>query len=101
MVTIAASDNPGGVFSLSTSALSLSEDTAPSGTITVQRAGGTLTAVNIEWQALYTDNLDHETSIANILGMDRDVLSFPVGATSVDINLSLKNNSVSCGNVSV
>jgi len=100
VVTIAASDNPGGVFSLRTSALSLSEDTAPSGTITVQRTGGTLTAVNIEWQARYTDDSNTEASIASILGRDQDILSFPVGVTSVDINLSLQNNSVSCGNVS-
>ena len=94
MVTIAANDNPGGIFSLSTSSLTLSEDTAPSGTITVLRAGGTLTEVEIEWEALYTDGRIHETSISSILGTDRATLSFPIGATSADINLNLQPNSV-------
>lgn len=100
MVTIAASDNPGGVFSLLTSALILSEETAPLGTITVQRVGGNLTAVSIVWQASYTDTLDHSASIASILGMDRGTLNFSIGVTSVDINLSLQNNSVSSRNLS-
>ena len=95
VVTIAASDNPGGVFSLSLTALTLSEETASTGTITVQRAGGTLIPVDIEWEAVYTDGEIHDTAINSILGMDRAVLTFPVGVTSVDINLTLQPNSVS------
>lgn len=94
-MTISASDNPGGVFSLSPTAITLSEESASTGTITVQRAGGTLTEVTIEWEALYTDGQIHDTAINSILGMDRASLIFPVGVTSVDINLTLQPNSVS------
>lgn len=94
-MTISASDNPGGVFSLSPTAITLSEESASAGTITVQRAGGTLAEVTIEWEALYTDGQIHDTAINSILGMDRASLIFPVGVTSVDINLTLQPNSVS------
>ena len=93
-MTIAASDNPGGVFSLSPTAITLSEESTSTGTITVQRAGGTLTEVVIEWEALYTDGQIHDTAINSILGMDRAALIFPVGVTSVDIKLTLQPNSV-------
>ena len=94
MVTIAASDNPGGVLSLSPSTLTLSEVSTPSGTIRVQRAGGTLTEVTIEWQALYTDGQSHDTSIASILGMEQATLTFPVGVTTANITLTLQADSV-------
>lgn len=99
-MTISASDNPGGVFSLSPSAITLSEESASTGTIAVQRAGGTLTEVTIEWEALYTDGQIHDTAINSILGMDRASLIFPVGVTSVDINLMLQPNSVSIDTLS-
>lgn len=94
-MTISASDSPGGIFSLSPTAITLSEESAATGTITVQRAGGALTEVTIEWQALYTDGQIHDTAINSILGMDRAIVVFPVGVTSVDINLTLQPNSVS------
>ena len=94
-MTIAASDSPGGVFSLSPTAITLSEETASTDTITVQRTGGTLTQVTIEWEALYTDGQIHDTAINSILGVDRATLTFPVGVTSVDITLTLQPNSVS------
>ena len=95
VVTIAASDSPGGVFSLTPTSLTLSEESAPSGTITVQRTGGALTQVTIQWEALYTDGQIHDTAIISILGADRASLTFPVGVTSIDINLTLQPNSVS------
>ena len=95
VVTIAASDSPGGVFSLTPTSLTLSEESAPSGTITVQRTGGALTQVTIQWVALYTDGQIHDTAINSILGADRASLTFPVGVTSVDIDLTLQPNSVS------
>ena len=94
-MTIAASDSPGGIFSLSTSAITLSEESAPTGTIAVQRAGGTLTEVTIEWQAFYTDGQVHNTSINRILGVNGDTLTFAVGVTSANINLALQPDSVS------
>ena len=95
VVTIEASDNPGGVFSLSPTAITLSEESASTGSVTVQRAGGTLTEVTVEWEALYTDGKIHDTAINSILGVDRDTLIFPIGVTSVDIILTLQPNSVS------
>ena len=95
MVTVSASDSPGGVFSLSPTAITLSEETASTGSLTVQRTGGTLTQVEIEWEAVYTDGEIHDTAINRILGQDRATLTFPVGVTSVDINLTLQPNSVS------
>ena len=101
VVTIEASDNPGGVFSLSPTALTLSEEFASTGTITVQRAGGTLTEVMIEWEALYTDGKIHDTAINSILGVDRATLTFPIGVTTVDITLTLQPNSVSVDSFSL
>ena len=98
VVTIAASDSPGGVFSLSPTAITLSEETASTGTLTVTRTGGTLTQVEINWVALYTDGQIHDTAINSILGLDRATLTFPIGVTSVDIILTLQPNSVSTPN---
>lgn len=95
VVTIAASDSPGGVFSVAPATITLSEESSPSGIITVERTGGTLTQVTVEWTAVYTDGEIHNTAINSILGVDRDTLIFPIGATSVDINLTLQPNSVS------
>ena len=95
IVTIAASDSPGGNFSLSPTVITLSEESAPTGTITVQRTGGTLTEVTIEWVALYTDGEIHDTAINSILGMDRATLTFLIGVSSMDIILTLQPNSVS------
>ena len=94
-MTIAASDSPGGVFSLTPSSITLSEESASTGTITVQRTGGALTQVTMQWEALYTDGQIHDTALNSILGVDRAALTFPVGVTSVDINLTLQPNSVS------
>ena len=94
-MTITASDSPGGVFSLSPTSITLSEESAPTGTITVERSGGVLTEVRIEWEALYTDGQIHNTAINSILGVDRATVIFPVGVTSVDISLTLQPNSVS------
>jgi hypothetical protein len=94
VITIEASDSPGGVFSLAPTAITLSEESAATGTITVLRSGGSLTQVSIRWEALYTDGQIHDTAINSILGLDRDTLIFPVGVTSVDIDLTLQTNSV-------
>ena len=83
------------MFSLSPTTITLSEESAPTGILNVQRSGGALTEVEIEWEALYTDGQIHDTAINSILGVDRATVILPVGVTSVDINLTLQPNSVS------
>ena len=83
------------MFSLSPTSITLSEESASTGVITVQRAGGTLTEVTVEWEALYTDGQIHDTAISSILGVDRAALTFLIGVTAVDIILTLQPNSVS------
>ena len=93
-VAISENDNPRGTFSLSPSSLTLSEDTNPSGTLTITRDGGHFESVQIEWEALYTDGLDHLVDLSDILVTSRATLNFTAGQSSATISLQLRPNRV-------
>ena len=96
-VTIPASDNPGGIFSISTpSPLTLVDGITPSATVTVELTGGLIGLVTINWEAVYADSATHEP-IANFLSVSSGRINFLSGQTVPDnpIQLSLISNAVS------
>ena len=96
-VTIPASDNPGGVFTISTpSPLTLTDGITPSATVTVERTGGLIGVVTINWEAVYADSATHEP-LANFLSETSGRINFLSGQTTPDgtIQLSLISNAVS------
>ena len=100
-LTIAASDNPGGVFFFLTPSLSLSEDLVPSGVLQVQRdsqAVGLFGRVEVAWEALYIDGEIHPVSLDTILVNQRGTLVFAAGQTvpETELTLQLNPNSVCC-----
>lgn len=99
-MTIAASDNPGGVFYFLTPSLALSEDLVPSGILQVRRdsqAVGLFGRVEVAWEALYVDGGTHPVSLNTILVNSRGTLVFAAGQTlpQTELLLQLNPNSVS------
>ena len=76
------------------SSLTLNEDTAPSGTLTIQRDPGLFGSVAIEWEALYDDGGIHPVPVSDILEVSRDTVTFEQGQTSALIELRLQANGV-------
>ena len=94
-MTIAASDNPGGVFFFLTSSLSLSEDLVPSGVLQVRRDSrtvGLFGRVAVAWEALYTDGETHPVPVDAILVNSRGMLVFADGQTVPESELTLQLN---------
>ena len=95
-LTIAASDNPGGVFFFLTPSLSLSEDLIPSGVLQVRRdsqATGLFGRVEVAWEAAYTDGGTHPVPVDAILVNSRGRLVFAAGQTVPETELTLQLNS--------
>lgn len=95
-LTIAASDNPGGVFFFLTPSLSLSEDLIPSGVLQVRRdsqATGLFGRVEVAWEAAYTDSGTHPVPVDAILVNSRGRLVFAAGQTVPETELTLQLNS--------
>ena len=94
-LTIAASDNPGGVFFFLTPSLSLSEDLMPSGVLEVRRdsqATGLFGQVEVAWEAAYTDGETHPVPVDTILVNSRGRLVFAAGQTVPENELTLQLN---------
>ncbi len=94
-LTIAASDNPGGVFFFVTPSLSLSEDLMPSGVLEVRRdsgATGLFGRVEVAWEAAYTDGGTHPVPVDTILANSRGRLVFAAGQTVPENELTLQLN---------
>lgn len=92
-VTIAGSDNPGGVFSISTaSPLTLTEDSTPSAVVVITRdpQAGLFGDVLVTWEAVYTDT-DNPVPISNILTSTSGSITFLdsqiTPATNIELNL--------------
>ena len=94
-MTIAPSDNPGGVFLFVTPSLSLSEDLTPSGVLEVRRgsqATGLFGRVEVAWEAAYTDGGTHPVPVDAILVNSRGRLVFAAGQTVPENELTLQLN---------
>lgn len=94
-LTIAASDNPGGVFLFVTPSLSLSEDLMSSGVLEVRRdsqATGLFGRVEVAWEAAYTDGGTHPVPVEAILVNSRGRLVFAAGQTVPENELTLQLN---------
>ena len=94
-LTIAASDNPGGVFFFLTPSLALSEDLIPTGALQVRRdsqAVGLFGRVEVAWEALYVDGATHPVSLDTILVNSRGTLVFAAGQTVPETELILQLN---------
>jgi len=85
-------DNPRGNFSLSPSSLTLSEDSSPSGTLTITRDDGRFESVQIDWEAVYTGQ-------QNVLVINSATVNFTAGQSSAAIVLQLRQNGVRKKNV--
>lgn len=90
-VTIEPSDNPAGVFSFITASLTLSRDGPSEGELEVRRVSGLSGSVMIEWEALFTDGMNHSLDISAILVNTRGAITFednsPTPVTNIQLQL--------------
>lgn len=98
-ITIAASDNPGGIFTISTiSPLTLSEDFSSSAVVTIRRdpLAGLLGEVIIDWEVFYTDS-GHSVPLSDILTLSSGSVTFLENQINPvdDLILSLQTDRVS------